>query len=267
MDQGYRALAARLAAIIDARVPRPRVVAIAGAQGTGKSTLAASLVDALRARGLQSDRLSLDDFYLPHAARVQLAATVHPLFATRGVPGTHDVAALEAALEAVLEDRIVAVPVFDKGRDDRAAARRQIRGPLDVAVVEGWCLAARPQSEADLAAPVNALERDEDGDSRFRRAVNDALAGRYQHLFARFDYVVYLAAAGIDDVVRFRAEQEGAVAPALRMDDARLRRFIAHYERLTAWMARDLPGRADAVVALAADRSYSVQGGAHRLTS
>jgi len=38
--------------------------------------------------------LSLDDFYLGHAARLQLARDIHPLLATRGVPGTHDIAFL-----------------------------------------------------------------------------------------------------------------------------------------------------------------------------
>ena len=36
--------------------------------------------------------LSLDDLYLPKAERLRLARDVHPLLATRGVPGTHDVA-------------------------------------------------------------------------------------------------------------------------------------------------------------------------------
>jgi len=265
MDDAYRALAARLSAAIVRRSPRPRVVAIAGAQGTGKSTLAASLVAALADQGLRADRLSLDDFYLPRAARAHLAATVHPLFATRGVPGTHDVGALESALTAVLGARKVAVPVFDKGRDDRAAEERTIVGPLDCVVVEGWCLGARPQPAADLVAPVNALEREEDPDGRYRRAVNDALGRDYARLFARFDYLVFLAARGLDDVLRWRGQQERSLAPGLRMDAERLRRFVAHYERLTEWMAHDLPGRADVVVVLAPDRSYSVQARADRL--
>ena len=33
---------------------------------------------------------SMDDLYLGRAARVDLARRIHPLLATRGVPGTHD---------------------------------------------------------------------------------------------------------------------------------------------------------------------------------
>ena len=41
--------------------------------------------------GLRAAILSLDDIYLSGADRLQRANTIHPLLATRGVPGTHDV--------------------------------------------------------------------------------------------------------------------------------------------------------------------------------
>ncbi|WP_337244271.1 hypothetical protein [Luteimonas sp. gir] len=69
-----------------------RVLGISGLQGTGKSTLATQLAAAGRARGLAIAVLSLDDLYLDHRARQRLARTVHPLLATRGPPGTHEVA-------------------------------------------------------------------------------------------------------------------------------------------------------------------------------
>src|SRR5690606_41264080 len=54
-----------------------------------------SLRDALpillEDQGLRVAIISLDDVYLTHDARQHLAATVHPLLQTRGVPGTHDV--------------------------------------------------------------------------------------------------------------------------------------------------------------------------------
>jgi D-glycerate 3-kinase len=261
MDENYRALAERLAARLRATTPPPRIIAIAGGQGTGKSTLARSLAQALAvaaplARGAV---LSLDDFYLPRVVRAALARSVHPLLATRGVPGTHDVARLVDALDRVFRAEPVALPVFDKGRDDRVG-ERFVEGPLDWVVVEGWCLGARPESDTALAAPINALERTEDPDAGFRRWVNAALAGDYQRLNARFDFLVYLLAADMDTVLRFRTEQEQAIAAEQRMDAARLARFVAHYERITRAMARDLPDRADVVVRLAPDRSYSVQG-------
>jgi D-glycerate 3-kinase len=38
------------------------------------------------------------------------------------------------------------------------------------------------------------------------------------------------------------------------MDDAALDRFVAHYQRLTEWIAQDLPGRGDIAIQLNADR-------------
>jgi D-glycerate 3-kinase len=86
----------------DALAQGRRVLAIAGLQGTGKSTLAAQLVAAARARGLGAEALSIDDFYLTRRERLVLARRVHPLLATRGPPGTHDVGLACATVDALL---------------------------------------------------------------------------------------------------------------------------------------------------------------------
>ena len=65
---------------------RPLIIGINGSQGSGKSTLADYLCTLLSERyALRCVSLSLDDFYLTKLERQQLAATVHPLLATRGV--------------------------------------------------------------------------------------------------------------------------------------------------------------------------------------
>ncbi|PID64738.1 MAG: kinase, partial [Gammaproteobacteria bacterium] len=66
-------------------------IGINGSQGSGKTTLADYLVMRLRQAGQHVCALSIDDFYLTKKQRQTLAQTVHPLLATRGVPGTHDV--------------------------------------------------------------------------------------------------------------------------------------------------------------------------------
>ena len=71
------------------------LVAMNGSQGSGKSTLSNYLVAALKNEyQLNAVALSLDDFYYTHAKRKKLSETIHPLFATRGVPGTHDISLL-----------------------------------------------------------------------------------------------------------------------------------------------------------------------------
>jgi len=243
-------LARSLALEIAGAAARPAYIAIAGAQGSGKTTLARLLSEELRRLGVHAVSCSLDDFYFEHARRVELSLSSHPLLITRGVPGTHDVDLCLRVLDDVTRVP-TSMPQFDKGRDDRIDPSRWPRaGPADVVVIEGWCLGAHAQTAADLVAAVNELERDEDPDGRWRRLVNDALAGRYQALFARFDKLVFLQVPGIDAVRRWRAEQETELPQHQRMTAAQLRRFIAHYERLTSWMIEDVPRRADLTVVL-----------------
>lgn len=235
----------------------PLVVGLCGPQGSGKSTLAALTARALAARRLTTAVLSIDDVYLTRAERLALADTVHPLLATRGVPGTHDVALGLSTLDALAGAGPVALPRFDKAADDRAprADWPLVEAPVDVALLEGWCVGARPQPPAALAAPVNGLERDEDPDGRWRAHVQAALAGPYAALFRRLDRLVLLQAPDFATVRAWRGEQEARLRerltdPGRTMDEAALDRFVAHYERLTLWIAEDLPAVADLVVGL-----------------
>ena len=89
----------------DAIAHDSRVYSITGLQGTGKSTIAAQLVALARQRGIRAVALSIDDFYLDRDARVALGREVHPLLATRGVPGTHSPALGQAVIDAVRAGR------------------------------------------------------------------------------------------------------------------------------------------------------------------
>jgi D-glycerate 3-kinase len=260
----HRPLAARIAGWAAGR-ETPLVVGICGPQGSGKSTLTALVAWLLDARGLKTAVLSIDDLYLPRAERLRLAATVHPLLATRGVPGTHDPALGLAVLDALARPGTTALPRFDKAQDDRApmADWPAFEGPADVVLLEGWCVGTRPQPEEALAPPVNALERDEDPAGAWRGFANAALAGSYAALFARLDRLVLMTAPDFAVVRQWRGEQEARLRqrleaqgrdPALAMDEPALDRFVAHYERLTRWIAADLPAVADMVVRLDAER-------------
>ncbi|HPA39054.1 MAG TPA: kinase [Phenylobacterium sp.] len=235
------------------------VVGICGAQGSGKSTLSAVLAHQLEARGLKVATLSIDDLYLTRAERQALAREVHPLLATRGVPGTHDVDLGVQVLAALAQPGRTVLPRFDKAADDRAARETWpgVEGPVDVILFEGWCVGARPQAEADLAVPVNALEQEEDAGGAWRAFVNAALAGPYRRLFAPIGFQVLLRAPGFEVVLAWRREQEAKLRARLAaegqdqgraMDDAGVARFIAHYERLTRWILADMPARADLVL-------------------
>lgn len=254
-------LAARIGAMCTAK-QQSLVVGINGAQGTGKSTLAKALALMLENKlHLKTTVLSLDDFYLSHKTRQHLGQSVHPLLATRGVPGTHDIPlALDTLQRLCSSHGDVALPGFDKACDDRIAKtdRRLTQAPRDVILLEGWCIGVQPQADADLARPVNMLESNEDADGRWRRHVNDRLGGDYQDLFATLDFLVMLKAPSFDCVLEWRSLQEAKLAvrqplgTKIMTPDAILR-FIQHYERLSRHSLATLPALADTVLHLDTD--------------
>jgi D-glycerate 3-kinase len=258
----YEPLAKRIAS--SAAGHTPFVVGICGPQGSGKSTLARILDVLLRACDLSVAALSLDDLYLTRVEREDLATAVHPLLRTRGVPGTHSVELGIRVLDALSRSGRTTLPSFDKASDDRRPESdwSHIATPVDVALLEGWCVGARPQDPTELIEPINELERYEDSDGRWRRFVNNALSTHYQTLFARIDVLIFLKASSFEIVFRWRAEQEQRLRERSRhgdssglMNETALRRFIAHYERLTRHTLREMPNHADIVIELADDRA------------
>jgi len=240
---------------------RPVCIGLCGAQGAGKSTITAATVSILNAAGQSAVALSLDDFYLSREARAWLARKIHPLMATRGPPGTHDVALACVILDHLARSGATPLPAFDKATDERRPTSdwRSVEGPVDVVIFEGWCVGARPQSRWDLVQPINDLEDREDPDGVWRHYVDRQLAGPYQALFSRLDELVLLAAPGFEVVKAWRTEQEHKLRARTGggMDDATVSRFISHYERLTKWIFAEMPARADWTVLLSADRQPS----------
>ncbi len=248
---------------------RAQVVGVCGAQGSGKSTFC-RLLGAVLETGFDEPAvtLSIDDIYQTREQRQELAARTHPLFATRGVPGTHDVALgldIVGRLMSLGEDEAVSLPVFDKAMDTRLAPvgwRRQ-RGPVATVLFEGWCVGALPENEAALIDPINVLEREEDGEGVWRRTVNENLRGDYQRLFALIDVLILLRVDGMHRVFQWRRLQEHKLAAEAHanaadtkiMTDEQVNRFVMHYERLTRHILSEMPHRADIVLDL--DESHS----------
>lgn len=243
---------------------RPLIVGICGSQGSGKSTLSRRLAEHFEEGGVRVAVLSLDDLYLSREARVRLADSVSPMFATRGVPGTHDVALGEAVLDALKAGWPVHLPRFDKASDQPAP---QGDWPLvegaDLILFEGWCIGAIPQADYELREPVNNLEATLDAQGVWRRHVNDALKGPYRQLFSKMDRLILLAAPDFTVVTEWRTQAEHELRDRLKregrtgtrvMTDSEVARFVLHYERLTQAILREMPPRADLTLKLDAGR-------------
>jgi D-glycerate 3-kinase len=243
-------------------LPRRGLIGISGLQGSGKSTLAAQLVAAAKSLSINALAISIDDFYLGRRARLHLAREVHPLLATRGVPGTHDVGLLLDTLQALRHatpSRPARVPRFDKGRDTRLPPShwRTVKHAPQLVILEGWCVGVPAESAAALRHPLNTLERSADADARWRRFVNAELRRRYAVVWRRFDRLLNLQAPSFTVVLRWRDEQERKLrerhAPRA-MSPTALRRFLMHYERVSREALRTLPMRADINIKLDARR-------------
>ena len=247
----------------------PLLVSFNGAQGSGKSTITAFLTLLLeRQFDLFSVEMSIDDFYLTHAQRQQLAQQVHPLFATRGVPGTHDVMLAKQTLDCLRhcsQQSPCRIPRFDKSIDDRMSesAWSRVSQPVKVILFEGWCNHAPVQSAQQLQQPVNELERDEDANGIWRSYANDQLALYHRELFDQADLKIFLKAPSFEKVYEWRGLQEQKLALDSSthnsgvMTEQQLKRFIQHYERITRYALEQLPQTSDVLVTLDDDHAIS----------
>ena len=239
-------------------------VGISGAQGTGKTTLGKLLVTLLSAREFRVANFSIDDFYLTQSERNQLAESQHPLLATRGVPGTHDISLLMTKFEELKNlkaEQVCELPRFNKAIDDRCGTEdwQKLIGPIDAVILEGWFVGAPPQATRDIELPINALEKTEDADGSWRKYANYQLADQYQSAFDQLDLLIMLKAPSFKQVSEWRSLQEeklkkiGPIDSPGIMDEEQLARFIQHYERLTRHCLEYLPVKADVLFDLDTD--------------
>ncbi|MFT5335421.1 MAG: D-glycerate 3-kinase [Halioglobus sp.] len=252
---------------------RTLLVAVNGSQGSGKSTLCAYLEMAISTKyGLSVSTLSLDDFYQTRQQRLKLSEGIHPLLATRGVPGTHDMALLSETIDALLDvgpAESVPVPRFDKSSDDRSLEPERVDLPVNIVLLEGWCLGARPQSWEALVEPVNTLEEIEDPDGVWRTHINAVLERDFLPLYDRVDRWVMLQAPGFDSVYQWRLEQEHKLAQAWSaasgkriMSDEQVERFVEFFRRITQTCLAELPDSVHHLYVL--DKNRKIQSSEQR---
>jgi D-glycerate 3-kinase len=237
------------------------VVGINGTQGSGKSTVSALFVAALKSiYGITAYSISIDDFYLTKAERIALAEKVHPLLRTRGVPGTHDIELANDTLDKLAAQKPTSIPRFNKATDDRHGPKNFSLAdePADIIILEGWCVGATPQSSIALEAPANPFEKEKDPDGTWRQYANQCLQELYTPLFNRIDCMVMLKAPSFDSVYRWRVQQEEKLAESLGPNDdrsglmsaAQILDFIQGYQRLTDHILATLPSQSHFLIEL-----------------
>ncbi len=111
------------------------IVAIAGAPGSGKSTVARKLIKRLNTPSLtRAGLLEMDGYHYDNRVLQQLNRLQH-----KGAPDTFDVDGLIHTLVRLQKnnDKTVAVPVFDRSIETARAGARLIQSNQDIIVVEG----------------------------------------------------------------------------------------------------------------------------------
>ena len=253
----------------------PLILGLGGPQGCGKTTLSA-VVSHILAKGfdLNAVVVSLDDLYLKRADRLAYANQVHPMFATRGVPGTHDVElafSIFNRLKNLQSGEVMYVPTFDKSLDDRKPVHRwqEVAGPVDVIFFEGWCVGAQAMPEEHLVEPINVLEKDKDSQAIWRREINRHLQSDYKQLFDLIDVTMWMQPPSFDVVYDWRNKQERVLEAHLHdihggildtldlkvMSPEVLKGFMQYYERITRHMICSMLNKADVQFVLDKDQT------------
>ncbi len=188
---------------------------------------------------------SIDDFYKTQSERKKMSKFIHPLFMTRGVPGTHDSKKLYNTIKILLKKRFstVKIPKFDKSIDNRLKSKywQIVKKKPDIIIFEGWCVGAKPQPYKELKKPINIMEKVEDTKLTWRKKVNNELKTNYKKIYNLLDRIIYLKVPNFKYVLKWRLLQEKKLrlkSKKKAMTNKQIKRFIMYYERVTKSMAK-----------------------------
>ena len=240
-----------------------KIIGLSGGQGSGKSTITGILKFILKRKyGLDLCVFSIDDFYKTKAERRKMSKKIHPLFFTRGVPGTHDLGLINKTIKKLKEKKFktVLIPKFDKLIDDRSKKSKwqKIKKPPHIIIFEGWCVGARQQRDHKLKKSLNPIEQKHDLDLTWRRTVSNSLKNQYKKIFRKIDKLVYLKAPSFEHIFKWRLLQEQKMKLTLKnkktMSRLQVKEFIMFYERITRHMMRNFSKISDLTIFL--DKSH-----------
>ena len=231
-----------------------------GGQGSGKTTVAKILKIILKKFFKREIYVSsIDDFYKTLKDRNEMSHTIHPLFKTRGVPGTHDTNLIKKFFNFIKKKKFkkFKLPKFDKSIDDRLNVKYwfNIKERPEIIIFEGWCVGAKPQLNSLLKKPINILEKYEDKDLIWRKHANEKLKREYKKIFAMIDNFIFMKIPNFNMVFKWRLLQERKLKKRSHttkkiMSYDKIKRFVMFYQRVTLQMFKDMPKVASVVLTL-----------------
>ena len=231
-----------------------------GGQGSGKTTVAKILKIILKKFFKREIYVSsIDDFYKTLKDRNEMSHTIHPLFKTRGVPGTHDISLVKKFFDFIKKKNFkkFKLPKFDKSMDERLKKKywSNIKKRPEIVILEGWCVGAKPQSNSIINKSINVLEKYEDKNLIWRKYANEKLKKEYKKLFAMIDHFIFMKIPNFNVVYEWRLLQESKLRKKSHsskkiMSYNEIKRFIMFYERITLQMIKDLSKSASVVIFL-----------------
>jgi len=229
---------------------------ISGSQGIGKTTILKILnKNFYKFFGKRLLTLSLDDFYYDKSQRRLLSKSVHPLMITRGVPGTHNIKEIFNIIEKFNKSQYpIKIPIFNKLTDSQIKKRKIIKKKSDILILEGWCCGSSALKKEYLHKNINALEKKFDKKYIWRNYYNEKLKKEYSELFKKFDELIFFRPPSFSCVLKWRYNQENYLKNLNKnksiqgMSKKNIIYFIQHYEKITKWMIKIMPKKANLTI-------------------
>ncbi|KAL4804985.1 P-loop containing nucleoside triphosphate hydrolase protein [Aspergillus unguis] len=215
MDTQYTALANSITALA-ASHPKPRyLVAVAGAPGSGKTTLATAVAAQINRLGLSPESdgkvkaavLSMDGFHLPRSSLDALPEEQRKeAYIRRGAPWTFDVKAFGAFMKSLRqwadsspgeEEGVLTAPTFSHATKDPVPDGVTISNDISIVIVEGNYLLLDEAEWRDISGLVDYrvfvdVDLREARERLARRHVEAGIEPSLDRGFARVDQNDYL---------------------------------------------------------------------------
>ena len=232
---------------------KPYFVGLAGGQGTGKTTISSLIkIILIKYFKLKVFRISIDDFYKTRKERVTMSKRIHPMFLTRGVPGTHDINMMLSFFKKIKSKKFkrLKLPTFNKAIDDRFSEKYwyDLKNKPDVIIFEGWCVGAKSEKNNTLKKTINSMESVKDQKQIWRNFVNQQLNSKYKNLYSQLNCLIYLKAKNFSLLQKWRLKQERKLLIKSKknlkskiMNTEDVLDFMQTYQRITQNMFKNMP--------------------------